>query len=536
MGRCWRQQCGVLGVIKIMKKSLLLIALPALLVLSSCNGVNGKVNKDNFEYFKEDTVAHEDFFGGSALAPKKLGNPEENPSSEPGQFTLTPKVGVQFVSYTESAQTLYAVRYVAAVDLTSLDGITAEWTRGVSEKDGNQIKSLSGGHNSTVLYASLNNGGTPKEATSETGGEYKNYLVYSMYGIPASQVDSYIVAYLTLSKSGETDVVSKAVAAKIDGGNAFSFASDTNDYFLYDSSSQSIIPSDGSDGSYCAKYDDVVLASDANLGSFYFGANGFKYFGYDDFCDDCTDYLNESTSLEGFIAPYVDGTYDINLNKDTQKVSVTVVSRYVYFNFLPMAGGGTNGRVWNQFYCYAYKAADDSIINASWPGQEMTAVNANGLYKLSLAGNLDTVIFNNNGDQDDHMIQTSAQTYNLKKPVFGCTSKTDLTTYAIDTNPEINNESSFDYYLHTSRNSWAERTKEYGFEKTNDASQYLLRCYFNNGDKFGIKDNGSGWWSGSNLQGALNGWYNNGDVQITVDDWYNIYFKPSENAIYMSRG
>lgn len=315
-----------------MKKSLLLIALPALLVLSSCNNANGRANK--IDYFKEDTVAHEEFFGGSELAPKRLGDPEEDPESGGEQFTLTPKIGVQFVSYTESAQTLYAVRYVAAVDLTSLDGITAEWTRGVSEKDGNQIKSLGGGHNSTVLYASLNNGGTPKAATSETGGEYKNYLVYSMYGIPASQVDSYIVAYLTLSDGSHTPVKSKAVAAKIDGGNAFSFASNTNAHFIQgtiNGTRQVKFATNEENGGNLAEYIDVDLKDTDSFGSFYFSSDesSFEYYGNALF-DSSISNFKESATLTGYVTPLVSGGYSLYVSKSPENHVFTAKTKNVY--------------------------------------------------------------------------------------------------------------------------------------------------------------------------------------------------------------
>ena len=224
-------------------------------------------------------------------------------------------------------------------------------------------------------------------------------------------------------------------------------------------------------------------------------------------------------------------TYDYLL--DT--TATEVVSKYVYFNFLPMASGAQNGRVWNEFYCYAWNNADDTIKNADWPGVEMSAVNATGLYRAEIAGNIDRVIFNNNGDQDDHMIQTGTLTYDIDEPVFGCTSKSDLTTYALSDSPTINALSDFDYYLHTSHNAWADRSKAYGFEKTQDNNQYLLRCYFDSADKFGIKDNASGWWGSANFESSDPRFSEDGgDIVINEAGYYNIYFKPGENAIYLS--
>lgn len=234
-----------------------------------------------------------------------------------------------------------------------------------------------------------------------------------------------------------------------------------------------------------------------------------------------------------------EGTYKFTYTQSSSSTSVDVLEKTVYFNFLPMANGGTSGRVWNQFYCYAYKNGTEDK-NAVWPGQEMTSVNEYGLYKLTIDGNYDKVVFNNGGtDENGHMIKTADLSYDISKPQFGCTSKTDLTTYVANATPSINSSSSFDYFLHTTHNSWAERSRAYGFEKTEDTSQYLLRCYLNQYDEIGVKDNGSGWW-GLNNMGSWDGDNNfsgrNGNISVNYSDWYNIYFKPGEHKIYITRG
>lgn len=319
-----------------MKKSLLLIALPALMALSACGNAQGRTEEDN-DFFKEDTIAHEEFFGGDEVAPRQLGVPDEEPVSAGGQFTLTPKVGVQFSEYEENSQTLYAVRYVAAVSLTSLDGVTASWTRAVSEKNSNSIKNQSSsGHNSTVLYASLNNGGAPKAATSETGGDYKNYLVYSMYDIPASQVTSYIAASLTLSKAGETDVKSRVVAAQINGSHYFSFDPSTDlvkDGYFLQSTAAGIIhqknDGDATDPNNEEKdnafFEGITVAAGEKFGLFRYTNDMFKFFGYDKFWNssDAGDGENQhssrryvkSTTINQYGELYVNGTYNFYINK-----------------------------------------------------------------------------------------------------------------------------------------------------------------------------------------------------------------------------
>ena len=234
-----------------------------------------------------------------------------------------------------------------------------------------------------------------------------------------------------------------------------------------------------------------------------------------------------------------EGTYKFTYTQSSSSTAVDVLEKTVYFNFLPMANGGTSGRVWNQFYCYAYYHGATDSTSMTWPGQVMTSVNSNGLYKLTIDGSYNTVVFNNGGtDENGHMIKTADLSYDISKPQFGCTSKTDLTTYVASAAPSINTSSSFDYFLHTSHNSWVERSRAYGFEKTEDSSQYLLRCYLEHDSQFGIKDNGSGWWGASNMGTALGSdfYLNGGNICVRTSNWYNIYFKPGEHKIYISVG
>ncbi|MBO7573635.1 MAG: hypothetical protein J6T25_02525 [Bacilli bacterium] len=318
-----------------MKKGLLLIALPALMALSACGNARVNEKQDNYDYFKEDTVAHEEYFGGAELAPQKLGVPDEEPVGNP-DWTLMPKVGVQFQSYEKDANTFYAVRYVAAVGFTSLDGVTASWTRGVSQKDSTQVRAMSGGHNSTELYASLNNGGTPKAATSEGTG-YNNYIVYSMYDIPASQSGSYIVAYLTLSKAGETTFSTRAVATQIDGSHYFSFDIEEeikkDGYFIQSNSVDGLIQQDldagtdpNDDGKDNAQFTDIVFAAGNKFGLFRFTPTIFQFFGYNAFLKDTSARFIKSTNIDEYNELYLPGTYSLFLNKDnlvyTSPVSV----------------------------------------------------------------------------------------------------------------------------------------------------------------------------------------------------------------------
>lgn len=312
-------------------KKLLLLALPVLMVLSGCNPLSSYAAAGTkVDLFAEDTLAHEELFGeANSLQPRMLGNPEEDPDAGSG-FTLTPKVGVQFFPYIKDEADLLAVRYVAAIASTDLasDGITATWTRGVSEKNSNQIKAMSGGHESTVLYASLNNGGTPKSATSEGAG-YNRYVVYTLYDIPVAQSSSYIAAYLTLSKEGETDVESRTVISRLDGGHYFSVnrSSDLKkDGFFLQSSRAGIIPQNKDAETYGdsetenhAEFTSISFAENEKFGLFRLTASKFQFFGYDAFVDDpinhsASAYI-KSTSIDQYGEMRISGSYTFYINK-----------------------------------------------------------------------------------------------------------------------------------------------------------------------------------------------------------------------------
>ena len=76
-----------------MNKKLLLLALPALMVVSSCTYMEHATKVD---LFKEDTVANEQLFG--ELLPNRLGVPDVDPGDDP-TWTKAPKVGNNFWSF-----------------------------------------------------------------------------------------------------------------------------------------------------------------------------------------------------------------------------------------------------------------------------------------------------------------------------------------------------------------------------------------------------------------------------------------------------
>lgn len=318
-----------------MKKKLLILALPALMVMSSCTSLESATAQNNFDFFKEDTAIHEEFFNKSQ--PMNLGEPEETPEAGSG-FTSVPKIGVQYSGVYEvdvkdgegnptgEKKNCFAVRYVAAIEGLESGAVTAEWTRGVSDKTSNPVKPVAGGHYSTVEYTTLNDGNDPKDASSE-GGKYAKYVVYTMYDIPEAQADSFIVAYLTLSKIGETPVRSKAVAARVAGDHAFSFAPNKSaGYFMAGTihgAPNTIVDFEagsGKEGEDKAKKLDQELNGNDLFGYYLINnTNGgylssFQYYGWTTFKDQQF-YLERDSGSELFKVR-IHGTYDLYINKD----------------------------------------------------------------------------------------------------------------------------------------------------------------------------------------------------------------------------
>lgn len=361
-----------------MNKKLLLIAIPALMVMSSCTFMESATKVD---LFKEDTVANEKVFG--ELQPMNLGVPDADPGADPS-WTKAPKVGVQFKSYTESEVDYLAVRFVAAIEDT--DGMTATWSRAVSEKDSNQIKAMAHDKVSTVRYDSLNNGGTPKAATSEGSG-YEKYVVYSIYNIPATQDESYIAAYLTLSKDGETDVVSKVVAAQLDGSNYFSFGMDQlvkDGYFMYNSRfgilEQDIADTDPEDdGKNNAQFANITIQLGDKFGFFRFTTSVFQFYGRQTFVDGTAAEFAKSTTIDQFAQLYYGGRYTFYVNYiNMVYITPQQVTPTLYFQ--PNANWKSAGA---RFAAYVFHKVDEVSSREEWISMTETS-SGSGIYKANI--------------------------------------------------------------------------------------------------------------------------------------------------------
>ena len=298
-----------------MNKKIFLAVLPAFLVLTSCGGLN---QKSPVEKIKEDNLAHEELFG--KLNPKKVVDP-----ASVSEWAVTPKVGVQHTSYEKEEVTYYAVRYVAAISGLE-DGVTASWTRAVAGKDATIVKAQSGGHNSIVTYDTLNGGDEEITATDEGDG-YTKYIVYTIYDIPESQKDSFMMAYLTLSKETKDPIVSKAVATRLAGTYAFSFDVETRGYFLggnFNNTNEVITPNAEADEHSYAIFQNMDIRRTDYFGVFNYTGEEFKYYGFSSFYNNSkTHFMNDNEIAK----PKYRGEYLIKVSKDEETRNQVLITR-----------------------------------------------------------------------------------------------------------------------------------------------------------------------------------------------------------------
>ena len=311
-----------------MKKKILLAIVPALMILSSCAGVGPKKAMiQPKEEMAEDTVVHEELFG-EASRPIKL-TPYRDPVVPSDPSLKKPLVGVQ---YKDEGGGKYAVRYVAAI--AALD-VEATWTRSICDENGNQQQT--GDQkvvNKPVTYAytavSADNGSGDSFTTPESVDEdFHYFVVYTLRNIPADQVDSYLCAYLTLEKGGNS-IRTLACVSKVSGGNSFAFDSESiTGYFLQGKiggTGNRIVtindtPLDTA-GNYAEK-ENIDFNANDEFGIFKWGGDHFQFFGHGAFASgtDLVSKVNSSdyckvTSL-GTYSLYLTKTNDIHFAKCT---------------------------------------------------------------------------------------------------------------------------------------------------------------------------------------------------------------------------
>ena len=230
-----------------MKKKLLLIALPALMVLSGCANVQKeqpKVEEQPVVEFEEDTVAHEEIFGEAVeakpLAIRKMGELDDKSAYKVGY-----QIHFDDKGDGDASNDVISIRFVAAIKATYS---TMIWSRGVADGHGdatigfgNERYGSSDKIASTVVYSSLSNGGEDEmEAGVAPYADYTGFIVYSIRNINyEANKDSYIAAMLTLHPAEGADVATSIYAVKVEKNGAgtastktFSFANDKDGFFL----------------------------------------------------------------------------------------------------------------------------------------------------------------------------------------------------------------------------------------------------------------------------------------------------------------
>ena len=414
-----------------MKKGLLLIALPALMVLSACSGSfaakEEPIQPEEIKEMIEDTTAHEEIFGGAA-EPRLLG-----PRSliEPSVDFSNVQFGVQY-KFNENgdgvADDTVSIRYFAAI--TSAN-VTAEWHRGFARGTG-EVPSGKGFDSdplySSKYYVTVNDGGTPITGGVDPWEDYVGFVVYTLSDISyETYKDSYLAVYLTLKDNNnptENTYTTQVRAVRIEqifsdhdsnpetpdicySQNEFDFNKDAiNGFFIegrIDGKNDTIVEADDpvSDSEkYFASYSDLNIDDGDYFGSFLFDGSSFKYFGCDVYGEGCRGFLKESSNVGGFYSPYAssertiatDGQYNLFLKKETGKYWHIAVEKSVepttYHLYLKPNGHWTGDNAWFQVYAFG--------TETDW--YPMSQIGSTGIYEVesrfySRIDKHDTIIF-----------------------------------------------------------------------------------------------------------------------------------------------
>ena len=294
------------------KKFLLAAVLPALMVLSSCTSLRaaGTVVKD--PGILEDTLAHEEIFGGVA---------EELKLDAPYRAIDSMSKPVTGVQYKEQDDGKFAIRYVAAI--TDYVGVEATWTRGVCYYYGNQYKTFEEKPCEKAYTAISAEEGV--ELPSIAGPEYNYFVVYTLRNIPADQLDSYLFAYLTIKK-GESEDRSLARISRLGEGNTFTIDTETTSgYFLqgYIREQYRIVPvATMESGDNYAQQEDLSFNANDRFGLFKYQPaepekdEHFQCFGYNQLRRGAP-FLSRVSESNYMKAPAA-GTYKLYLTKSNE--------------------------------------------------------------------------------------------------------------------------------------------------------------------------------------------------------------------------
>ena len=347
-----------------MNKKLLLIALPALMVMSSCTYMSSATNVNKgADLFVEDTLAHEEIFGGEEDT-VELGLVKNNPF----RATLpeaNAKIGYQ-IQYNSTTDKI-SIRFIAALTDSSVNAV---WHRGIAQPNGYEgvaVTRNKGETNETTLwkykfsgedgdpvdltshtkYKAVNNGGV-RLVAGETAGyeDYECFVIYTLMNIPydANMKESYLAAYVSLGSNN-----SQGMAVKIEANNdytasknRFYFDPISTGYFLEGTINDTLFDG-GENGLYWnsgntpsgkhAWYEHLSLKSGDSFGSFYYAQGShFQFFSYSDFFGDVTSNFDPS-SLSGFASPHSDLKCHLYVSSDNADEYEVSIDTFYYVTF-----------------------------------------------------------------------------------------------------------------------------------------------------------------------------------------------------------
>ena len=291
-----------------MKKKLLLITIPALMVMSSCTNLTAEAGvKANF--FKEDTIAHDEIFGGQSVkgpAIRKISNVDTD-----AKYKVGYQIHFDDKGNADSSDDVISIRFVAAIDD---DYTLMRWTRGVTDSRGAELKALSD-HNrvdeedvyfdSKVVYTELNNGAGNDEMVAGEGdfADYTGFIVYSLLNIPyEDNADAYLGVTLALDEVKTDFYAVKIEKNALGTGSAhtFKFASNKEGFFL--AKGDSVVDADASTRGENAASFTANLAADEGFLIVQKTASSFKV--WDGWClqDEDLIFVNDNGLMKSTVA------------------------------------------------------------------------------------------------------------------------------------------------------------------------------------------------------------------------------------------
>lgn len=212
-----------------MKKKLLLIALPALMVLSGCANIQKeqpKVEEQPAVEFEEDTTACEEIFG-EAVEAKQPAIRKMDVVDTQDDYKIGYQIHFDDKEDENAANDVISIRFIAAINATYSSMV---WSRGISAEDGDVAKAFGNKRSdgttplaSSVVYSSLSNGGEDiMRAEQGDYAAYTGFIVYSIRNIPYEDNKDYYIGVSLLMDAVQTDFY----AVKIETNGAHSSSTD----------------------------------------------------------------------------------------------------------------------------------------------------------------------------------------------------------------------------------------------------------------------------------------------------------------------